>query len=87
MYILGWQIHLHIRQNHQFERSKQNSKNSKEEEEKKKQEIESLEKSIQRRKTLLSNENYCNKAPKNIVDKEREDLQKEMDRLEILKKN
>ena len=64
-----------------------NSKNSKEEEEKKKQEIESLEKSIQRRKTLLSNENYCNKAPKNIVDKEREDLQKEMDRLEILKKN
>ena len=64
-----------------------NSKNSKEEEEKKKQEIESLEKSIQRRKALLSNENYCNKAPKNIVDKEREDLQKEMDRLEILKKN
>ena len=64
-----------------------NSKNSEEEEEKKKQEIESLEKSIQRRKALLSNENYCNKAPKNIVDKEREDLQKEMDRLEILKKN
>ena len=46
-----------------------------------------LELSIERRKKLLANENYVNKAPKEIVNKEREDLEKEIKRLEILNKN
>ena len=37
----------------------------------------SLEASIKRRNTLLSNENYVKKAPSNIVEKERLDLEKE----------
>ena len=50
-------------------------------------EKERLEKSIERRKKLLSNENYTSKAPKNIVDKEKEDLLKEENNLkEIIKK-
>ena len=40
-------------------------------------EKESLEKSIERREKLLSNENYVSKAPSSIVEKEREDLKKE----------
>ena len=43
---------------------------------------ESLEASIKRRENLLNNENYVNKAPSNIVLKERLDLQKEKDMLE-----
>ena len=35
---------------------------------------------------LLSNENYVSKAPSNIVEKERESLQKEKELLEILVK-
>lgn len=35
------------------------------------EEIESLKKSIERRRNLLANENYVNKAPKNIVDMDR----------------
>ena len=35
---------------------------------------------------LLSNQNYVSKAPEAIVNKEREDLQKEKDRLAILNK-
>ena len=37
----------------------------------------SLEASIKRRNNLLSNENYVKKAPSNIVEKERLDLEKE----------
>ena len=49
--------------------------------------IKALELSIERRKKLLSNENYVNKAPAMIVNKEREDLEKEIKRLEELKKD
>ena len=45
-----------------------------------------LENSVARRKKLLSNENYVNKAPKEIVDKDREALEKEENLLrDILK--
>ena len=47
-------------------------------------EKERLENSITRRKKLLSNENYCSKAPETIVNKEREDLQKEEEQLELI---
>ena len=73
--------------NYKFDLFFDNSKNSLEEELKRKEEIEKLESSIARRKKLLSNENYVNKAPEAIVNKEREDLEKEEKRLEILKKN
>ena len=73
--------------NYKFDLFFDNSKNSEEEELKRKEEIEKLEASISRRKKLLSNENYVNKAPEAIVNKEREDLGKEEKRLEILKKN
>jgi len=52
----------------------------------KQKEIETLEKSIERRQKLLSNENYVNKAPKMIVDKERKQLEEEIKKLEMLKK-
>jgi valyl-tRNA synthetase len=48
--------------------------------------IELLKLSIERRKKLLSNENYVNKAPEMIVNKEREDLEKEIKKLEELMK-
>ena len=48
-------------------------------------EIKSLEESINRRKKLLSNENYVNKAPKNIVDLDRKKLEEEEEKLTILK--
>ena len=54
-----------------------NSKNLEEEKEKLLKERESLESSIMRREKLLANENYVMKAPKEIVDKERESLEKE----------
>ena len=73
--------------NYKFDLFFDNSKNNEEEELKRKEEIEKLEASISRRKKLLSNENYVNKAPEAIVNKEREDLEKEEKRLEILKKN
>ncbi len=47
-------------------------------------EKEKLESSIERRKKLLSNENYVAKAPTNIVNKEKEDLAKEQERLALL---
>ena len=47
-------------------------------------EKESLEKSIERREKLLSNENYVSKAPQNIVDKDREALKLEKERLEFI---
>ena len=49
-------------------------------------EIESLEASISRREKLLSNENYVNKAPKNIVDLDRKKLEEEKNKLKELKK-
>ncbi len=73
--------------NYKFDLFFDNSKNNLEEELRRKEEIEKLEASISRRKKLLSNENYVNKAPEAIVNKEREDLEKEEKRLEILKKN
>lgn len=45
------------------------------------EEIESLKKSIERRRNLLANENYVNKAPKNIVDMDRKKLEEEENRL------
>ena len=43
-----------------------------------------LEMSINRREKLLANQNYINKAPKNIVENERETLKKEKQELEII---
>jgi valyl-tRNA synthetase len=63
-----------------------NEKNSLEESQKIQEEIAILKESIERRKKLLSNDNYVNKAPKEIVNKEREDLEKEELRLETLMK-
>ena len=40
--------------------------------------------SIERRRKLLSNESYVNKAPINIVNKEREDLAREEHELDII---
>ena len=48
--------------------------------------IEMLKLSIQRREKLLSNENYVNKAPEAIVNKERQDLENERKKLEELMK-
>ena len=48
-------------------------------------EISNLEKSIQRREGLLSNENYVNKAPANIVELDRKKLEEEKEKLRILK--
>ena len=46
-----------------------------------------LEQSIERRKKLLSNENYVNKAPANVVENDRIQLEKEQQKLdEILSK-
>jgi valyl-tRNA synthetase len=45
------------------------------------QEESKLKASIERRKKLLANENYVSKAPKSIVDKERDDLKKEIEKL------
>lgn len=47
-------------------------------------EKERLENSILRREKLLSNENYVNKAPKEIVETERKTLEKERQELEII---
>ena len=49
------------------------------------EEIRKLEQSIQRRKGLLSNENYVNKAPANIVKMDRDKLKEEEEKLLILK--
>jgi len=48
--------------------------------------IKLLEASIKRRETLLSNENYVNKAPKNIVEMDRQKLEEEKKKLEELTK-
>ena len=51
-----------------------------------KRQIEELKNSIQRREKLLSNENYVNKAPKNIVELDRQKLEEEKNKLEKLLK-
>ena len=48
--------------------------------------IKLLEASISRRQKLLSNENYVNKAPANIVENDRKKLEEEKKKLEELKK-
>lgn len=48
--------------------------------------IKTLTDSISRREKLLSNENYVNKAPKNIVDMDRQKLEEEKKKLEELLK-
>ena len=50
----------------------------------KQKEIEMLKKSIERREKLLSNEGYINKAPKQIVENEREKLKEEEEKLKLL---
>ncbi len=59
-----------------------NTKNLEEEKNNLLKEKERLENSIERRKKLLSNENYTSKAPQNIVEKEKEDLLKEENNLQ-----
>ena len=49
-------------------------------------EKEDLLKSIERREKLLSNENYVSKAPKQVVDKDRDTLEQEKSRLEFINK-
>ena len=61
-----------------------NSKNLEQEKEILLKEKTMLENSITRREKLLSNENYVNKAPQNIVEEEKNNLQKEKDRLELI---
>ena len=48
-------------------------------------EIEDLEKSINKRKNLLENENFVKRAPENIVANEKQKLAEEMEKLEKLK--
>ena len=48
------------------------------------EDIKKLKSSIDRRTKLLSNENYVNKAPKNIVDMDREKLKEEKEKLTLL---
>ena len=47
-------------------------------------EIETLKSNIARREKLLSNPGYVNKAPKNLVDSEKEKLEMEKNKLEEL---
>ena len=51
-----------------------------------KAQIKLLEASIARREKLLANENYVNKAPKNIVEMDRQKLEEEKQKLELLLK-
>lgn len=53
----------------------------------KEEEIKKLQQSIERRKKLLSNDNYVNKAPANIVELDRKKLAEEEEKLELLKNN
>ena len=50
------------------------------------EQIKQLKASIERREKLLSNENYVNKAPKNIVDLDKQKLEEEKKKLEELMK-
>ena len=51
----------------------------------KEKQIKELENSIERRKKLLANVNYVNKAPKELVEKEKLTLEEELKKLEVLK--
>ena len=62
-----------------YEENKENDSN-------KIEEINKLKQSIERREKLLSNENYVNKAPQNIVELDRKKLEEEKDRLKLLEK-
>lgn len=57
-----------------------------EDEAKRQEEIEKLKASIARREGLLSNENYVNKAPANIVEMDRQKLAEEKEKLALLEK-
>ena len=59
---------------------------NKEDDAKKQEEIEKLKASIARREGLLSNENYVNKAPANIVEMDRKKLAEEKEKLANLEK-
>ncbi len=59
---------------------------SEEDKAQKEAQIKALEQSIERREKLLSNENYVNKAPANIVEMDRNKLAEEKKKLEELKK-
>jgi len=67
-----------------IEISYDNTKNEEEEKQKLETEKEKLISSIERRKKLLSNENYVSKAPASIVENERLSLEKEEARLKII---
>ncbi len=54
--------------------------------EKLKQEIDTLKQSIERREKLLSNPNYVNKAPSNIVELDRNKLKEEQEKLIALER-
>ena len=62
-----------------------NSQNKEDLERKQAEEIKKLTESIARRKKLLSNSNYLNKAPSKIVAKEKKALEEELSQLESLK--
>ena len=59
---------------------------TKEDEELRQKQIENLKKSIERRKTLLSNENYVKKAPQNLVEQEKQKLNEEENMLKEMTK-
>jgi valyl-tRNA synthetase len=63
-----------------------NSKNMELEIQMLQKEIDRLQNSIQRRKNLLSNQNYVNKAPQELVEKEKETLKEEESALEVANK-
>ena len=50
----------------------------------KEKQINDLKASIKRREALLANENYCNKAPKELVEKERVTLEQEKEKLKLM---
>ena len=49
--------------------------------------LESLKQSIERRKKLLANSSYVNKAPKELVEKERMTLKEEEEKLKLMEEN
>ena len=53
----------------------------------KEKQIASLKASIERRKNLLANESYVNKAPKELVEKERNTLAEELEKLKAMEEN
>ena len=59
---------------------------SQEEEQNRKKQIEQLKASIERRQKLLSNSNYVNKAPKNVVEFDKQKLEEELKKLKELEK-